>query len=62
MKLVNLAKELNIDKEEVESLLITCILDGQIEGKINQVIYVLVRVSFLCFRVETPLVTQFWVL
>ena len=38
VKLASLASELNIEYDEVESLLITCILDGQILGKIDQVI------------------------
>ena len=37
VKLQNLANELNIELKELESLLITCILDGLIHGKINQV-------------------------
>ena len=37
VKLSSLADELNIEFKEVETLLITCILDGQIQGKINQV-------------------------
>lgn len=36
VKLTSLAAELNIDYDEVESLLITCILDNQIKGKIDQ--------------------------
>lgn len=36
VKLQNLANELNIELKELESLLITCILDGLIHGKINQ--------------------------
>ena len=38
VKLSSLADELNIEFKEVETLLITCILDGQIQGKINQVL------------------------
>jgi len=36
VKLASLAGELNIEYDEVESLLITCILDNQIQGKIDQ--------------------------
>ena len=38
MKLSSIASELKIEENEVESLLVTCIVDGQIRGKINQVI------------------------
>lgn len=38
VKLASLAGELNIEYDEVESLLITCILDNQIQGKIDQVL------------------------
>ena len=37
VKLSSLAAELKIDEKEVESLLVTCIVDGQVKGKINQV-------------------------
>lgn len=43
VKLSSLADELNIEFKEVETLLITCILDGQIEGKINQKEGILIR-------------------
>lgn len=36
VKLSSLAAELKIEEKEVESLLVTCIVDGQIKGKINQ--------------------------
>ena len=32
-----IAKELNIDVADVESLLVSCILDDQIHGRIDQV-------------------------
>lgn len=32
-----ISKELNIDTEEVESLLVSCILDNTIHGRIDQV-------------------------
>nr|CAB3232892.1 COP9 signalosome complex subunit 2-like [Phallusia mammillata] len=37
-----ISKELNIDSEEVENLLVSCILDGTIKGRINQIEQVLV--------------------
>lgn len=37
MKLSAIANELKIEENEVESLLVTCIVDGQIRGRINQV-------------------------
>lgn len=43
VKLSSLADELNIEFKEVETLLITCILDGQIQGKINQKEGILIR-------------------
>merc|ERR1712130_162537 len=36
VKLSSIACELKIEENEVESLLVTCIVDGQIKGKINQ--------------------------
>lgn len=36
VKLSAIANELKIEENEVESLLVTCIVDGQIKGKINQ--------------------------
>ena len=35
--LVSISKELNIDPEEVEGLLVSCILDNAIQGRIDQV-------------------------
>jgi len=33
----HIVQELNIDSEEVESLLVSCILDNTIHGRIDQV-------------------------
>jgi len=37
IRLPYLAKELNIDVSEVENLLVQCILDGTVNGKMDQV-------------------------
>jgi len=37
LELSFLAQQLNVDKDEVEELLIGLILDGKVEGRINQV-------------------------
>ena len=39
-----IAKELNIDVADVESLLVACILDDQIHGRIDQVTQVLMAI------------------
>lgn len=36
-----ISKELNLDTAEVEALLVTCILDNTIEGRIDQINHVL---------------------
>lgn len=42
----SISKELNIDVSEVESLLVSCILDVTIRGRIDQVIIFKLLMSF----------------
>ncbi|KAJ8938101.1 hypothetical protein NQ314_011613 [Rhamnusium bicolor] len=48
IKLTFISKELGISEEEVESLLVSCILDGFVEGRIDQVNKILIMKPTAC--------------
>jgi len=46
-----ISKELNIDVSEVESLLVSCILDNTIHGRIDQVIVFIILIIYEHFLI-----------